>query len=53
MNETKTKAIVFRAKRDKSAHPPLILINSIIEDATVHEHLALTCLQTYLGERIF
>ena len=53
MNETKTKVIVFPAKRDKPAHPSLILINGIIEDATVHEHLGLTCFLTYLGERIF
>ena len=38
MNETKTKAIVFSAKRDK----PVILNNNIIEDMTVNEHLGLT-----------
>ena len=42
MNESKTKSIVFSAKRDKSLQPPLILNNSIIEDVTVHEHLGLT-----------
>ena len=42
MNETKTKAIVFSAKRYKPVHPPLILNNNIIEDVTVHEHLGLT-----------
>ena len=42
MNETKTKAIVFSAKRDKPVHPPLIFNNNIIEDVTVHEHLGLT-----------
>ena len=42
MNETKTKAIVFSAKRDKPVHLPLILNNNIIEDVTVHEHLGLT-----------
>ena len=35
-NETKTKAIVFSAKKDKPVHPPLILNNNIIEDMTVH-----------------
>ena len=38
---TKTKSIVFSAKRDKPLQPPLIL-NTIIEDVTVHEHLGLT-----------
>jgi len=42
MNETKTKAVVFSAKRDKPVHPPLILNSNIIEDVTVHEHLGLT-----------
>ena len=42
MNESKTKSIVFWAKRDKPLQPPLILDNSIIEDVTVHEHLGLT-----------
>ena len=42
MNESKTKSIVFSAKRDKPLQPPLILNNSIIEDVTVHEHLGLT-----------
>lgn len=42
INETKTKAIVFSAKRDKPVHPPLILNNNIIEDVTVHENLGLT-----------
>ena len=42
MNESKTKSIVFSAKREKPLQPPLILKNSIIEDVTVHEHLDLT-----------
>ena len=42
MNETKSKAIVFLAKRDRPVHPPLILNNNIVEDVTVHEHLGLT-----------
>ena len=42
MNETKTKAIVFSAKRDKPVHPPLILNSCIIGDVTVHEHLGFT-----------
>ena len=42
MNESKTKSIVFSAKREKPLHPPLILNNSFIEDVTVHEHLGLT-----------
>ena len=37
MNETKTKEIVFSAKRDKPVHPLLILNNNFIEDVTVHE----------------
>ena len=52
MNETKTKAIVFSAKRDKPVHPPLILNSNIIGDVTVHEHLDLTLSSNYLGERI-
>ena len=42
MNESKTKSVVFSAKRDKPLQPPLILNNSIIEDVTVHEHPGLT-----------
>ena len=42
MNESKTKSIVFWAKRDKPSQPPLILNDSIIEDVTVHENLGLT-----------
>ena len=42
MNESKTKSVVFSAKRDKPLQPPLILNNSIIEDVTVHEHTGLT-----------
>ena len=42
MNESKTKSIVFWAKRDKPLQAPLILNDSIIEDVTVHEHLGLT-----------
>ena len=42
MNKTKTKAIVFSAKRDKPVHSPLILNNNIIEDVTVHKDLGLT-----------
>ena len=52
MNETKTKAIVFSAKRDKPVHPPLILNSNIIGDVTLHEHLGLTLSSNYLGERI-
>ena len=42
MNETKTKEIVFSAKRDKPVHPLLILNNNFIEDVTVHEQFGLT-----------
>ena len=42
INESKTKSIVFSAKRDKRLQAPLILNNIIIEDVTVHEHLGLT-----------
>ena len=39
---TKTKVIVFPAKRDNPVHRPLILNNNIIKEVTVHEHLGLT-----------
>ena len=42
INETKTKAIVLSAIRDKPVHPPLILNNNIIEYVAVREHLGLT-----------
>ena len=42
MNEGKTKAMVFSAKRDQSFPPPMMLNNNISEDVTVHEHLGLT-----------
>ena len=51
MNESKTKSIVFSAKRDNPLHSPLILNSSFIEDVTVHEHLGLT-LSSYLSWRV-
>ena len=39
MNSSKTKSIVFSAKRDKPFHSPLFLNNTAIEDVDHHAHL--------------
>ena len=41
MNSSKTKSIVFSAKRDKPFHSPLFLNNTAIEDVDHHAHLGL------------